>query len=212
VKHVDSDALSQVNKALGLMGADPSSETVFNDKTLVQSFDTVASARRGRTFAQSTGIFTGALRTVHAGAGTLQCTTNPFDVAVGALGAYPVPIPMGFDVWLIAAFANQISGTGTFTGALRIRPAAASQGFGVDDSAVAVVSQGRYVVAFWDTIVDQTNEFGQKEDGNPMQKIGLRLPRGTVLRFSSTASALATFECNVIVGVFPVGLGQDILA
>jgi len=210
MKSVDSQALGIVNRALGLTGAG-APLTEFLDGTVDQTLDIGQLVRRGRTQVGSDGIYFGLLTNVHSGAGTLSSFTNPYDVPTGAIAPYPVPMPPGFDIWLLSANVRQESGTGTLTAALSYDFPILAQGWGVDDSGVAVARADPFVLAFWDSVITETDEFGITEQGNPWVPIGLRLRRNSSLLFSSTASALATFDCQMIIGVFPVSLGQDIL-
>jgi len=212
MKRVDSQALVFANRALGISGTGPSGPTEFVDGTLDQVIDVASIVRRGRTFAGTSGVFTGLLQTVHAGAGTLGTAVNIYNVATGGIAPFPSPIPASFDVWLLSATTRFRSGTGTFEGVLEIDYPASSQGFGVDDSGVAVVGVNASVVAWWDAINLVNTTFGVLNGARgPYAHLGIRLPHhpDTRLVFRSIASALATFDCQVILGVFPVALGQD---
>jgi len=213
VKVVDSDALGEVTKALGLTGKG-AGITEFLDGQLDQTLDVAPIVRRGRTQAGSQGIYTAALRNVHAGAGNLSTAVNPFDITVGALPPYPAPMPAQFDVWLIGAGVQRVSGTGTLAAGIFVRQGdAAGQGFGEDDSGVAVVSSRSTALAFWDSTVTELTTFALQNGSNPYQAINMRLRRPvTTVTFSSTASALATFEATLLIGVFPLSLGQDLVA
>ncbi len=213
MKTVDSQALAIVNRALGLSGAG-ASLTEFLDGSVDQTLDIGELVRRGRTIAKSQGIFMGLLRNIHAGSGTLTSSFPPYTGGTGAILPWPSPMPLGFDVWVIGAFVRQLSGSGTFTGSLIIDPNTTNLGWGVDDGGAAVSAAARIPLAFWDSVVTQTDEIALMEDGQPWAKIGMRLFRlnrnDVRLMFSSTASALATFDCFIMLGVFPVGLGQDV--
>lgn len=211
MKTVDSDALGVISKALGLTGAG-SPITEFLDGQLDQVLDVGPVVRRGRTQAGSEGIYNGIMRTVHAGAGELNVTLRPYEVATGGIAPYPVPMPAQFDVWLLNASLRRVSGTGTVTADLAIRYAASQQGWGVDDSGNAIVISEEKVVAYWDTIIATMGvEFVNSINGGPLVRIGLRLPRHVDNRFvlRVNASALATYDCQITTGVFPIALGQD---
>jgi len=210
MKRVDSAALSEVDRALGITGQS-SGITEFADKDLTQVYDVARSVRRGRTIAGGTGIFTAQLTHVHTGAGDLFVSVNPYDVAVGAIAPYPTPMPRQFDIWLLGASVEQQSGSGTFVGLLQASQP--FQGFGVNDSGVAVVRNQALSLALWDSVVTVSDEVGLTEAGQPWVPIRMRLARSPVTEiiFRSTASAVATFHCQILLGVFPVGLGQDVL-
>lgn len=214
MKTVDSQALEVVNRALGLSGVG-APLTEFLDGILNQSLDVTALVRRGRTIALSTGIFYGLLRNNHTAANTQTSRFEPYIGGTGAVLPYPSPLGRGFDFWVLAAITRQLSGSGTFTGALFIDPNTTLLGWGVDEAGAAVSAAARLPLAYWDSVVTQTDEFGLMENGQPWARIGLRLPRlnrnDVGLVFSSTSSAAAVFDCYIILGVFPVGLGQDVL-
>lgn len=204
-------ALDNVRKQLGATGpGDPAVRLL--DTEVVQTFDVEASARRGGTQAGTSGLYYPVIRNVHAGSGTLNTAVDFYTNEIGIIAPWPAPMPAEFDIWLLAAAVRQVSGTGTFTGALLVDYRQASQGFGVDDSGVAVVASELRVLAFWDSLITQNREFGLRDGANPRARLGIRLPRfGTALSFSSTASTVASFDLQLDLGVFPVGLGQDAL-
>lgn len=214
MKRVESDALDIVARAFGLTGEGTPGPTEFLDKELVQVVDVVPAIRRGRTQAGTAGTYWGVLRNIHGAADTQTSVIIPYDIATGAIAPFPAPMPRGFDIWLLAAAVDQLSGTGTFTGALFISTVG-SQGFGIDSASAAVVVTTPLVLAHWDSVITQTHTFGLQESGNPWVRLGMRLPRNdasdAALTFSSTSSAIATFDLYLLIGVFPTALGQDML-
>ena len=208
-KLVDTDALGLVQRSLGLSGKG-AQETEFLDGILDQTLDVGPLIRRGRTQADTGGLYTGALRNIHPGAGTLTSTMDPYDAVVGAVEPYPVPVPPEFDYWIIDAGVTRVTGGGSLTASLLLLSDSASQGWGIDDSGVAVAVNAVRPVAFWDSIVVQTIAFALQNGASPLQQIGVRLRRGDRLRFSSTANSLSTYDCVITMGLFPVAMGQDI--
>jgi len=212
LKTVDSQALGIVNRALGLTGVG-APLTEFLDGQLDQVLDVGSLVRRGRTLAGSGGMFFGLLRNIHAAANSQVSEIQPYFPNGAEIDPYPNRVPLGFDVWVLAATVEQLSGTGTFTGALFMDPAANSQGWGIDQAGAAVTGDRPMPLAFWDSVVAQDRTIALQEDGSPWVRIGMRLMRNaqsnTGLRFSSTSSALATFDCYILLGFFPIGLGQD---
>jgi len=208
VQRVDSDALGIITRALGITGRG-SAITEFLDGQLEQVFDVAPAIRRGRTLAGSEGIFTGLLQNVHTGATSLISQMRPFNATVGAIAPYPVPVPLQFDIWLLGAGLRLISGSGTLSAILDLEYEL--QGWGIDDSGVAVVATRAIVLANWDTVVTEGIAFGLQVNGGPYMNIGLRLPRSSDTRFTfrTTSSATSTWECQVILGLFPTSLGQD---
>ena len=212
VKRIDSQALGTLNKALGLTGAG-SPLTELADGVVDQVVSVNEIARRSRTLNQQFGgIFTAILRNNHAGIGSLTATLNPFDLpAALVFPPFPQPIPDTFDLWLLACNVS-IVGAGTHTSALFINFPAANMGFSITNAggqvAAAVTSQ---CVAFFDTVVTENVIFATTPQGLPQVLIGQRLPRDplTQLVFASTSSLAQTFDMRLMLGLFPVGLGQD---
>jgi len=212
MQKIDSDALGIITKALGLAGAG-AQITEFADGLLNQGLDIAPLIRRGRTQGVTGGWYYGIMRNVHTDAETLETIVDPFNVGTAAVAPYPPIIDTSqFDVWLIGAGVRQDTGAGTLTARLAIDPRASSQGWGITDGDVVITDADNFAVAFWDSVITQTDEFALTEAGQPLVNFGLRLPSACTLRFSSTSSLTATFTCKVLLGVFPIGLGQDILA
>lgn len=208
MKKIDSQALDILKQAFGLSGA-TSPVTELTDGVVDQVIDVRPIVRRSRTQAQTEGLYTGVLRNVHPGADSRTATLNPYNAGATANPPYPAPMPRGFDIWLLSAFLTQLSGSGTLSAALRVIVPATKMGLDTLGAPVAATMN----TALWDSIVAEGVatvgvKSGQTET---MQKIGIRLPRSpdTQLSFGSTSGAAATFDCFVILGVFPVGLGQD---
>ncbi len=209
MKKIDSQMLESLNKALGLSGVG-SPVTELTDGIVDQVIDVGPIVRRSRTQANTAGVYTALIRNVHGAGNSLSAGIAPFLGAAAALEPYPSPMPAGFDVWLLSSVVTQSAGTGTVSAALRVDVPARLMGLSSLGASVGAAMN----VAFWDTIVDESILFAIKSNQTePVQKIGLRLPRdpATQLVFSSTSSAAATFDCLMMLGVFPVGLGQDVI-
>jgi len=75
-------------------------------------------------------------------------------------------------------------------------------------------------LAFWDAITTAfaADNFGTLADGKAYAPIGVRIPRhittatitGARLKFTTASSAAAEFETQVVLGMFPITLGQDL--
>ena len=213
MKQIDSDALGIINRALGITGAG-AAITQLMDGSVSQVLDVTAAVRRGRTIQPMQGVFTAILRNVHGAANTLVTTWSPYAGGTGTRPPWPDPVPTQFDVWLLQASTRQISGGGTFRGALFINYDGIQQGFGADDSGVAVVASFPHPIINWDGTATNTHTIGIEDGKLPALPAAIRLPRanapGTQLVFSSTSSAIATFDVQLVVGLFPVTLGQDV--
>ncbi len=211
MKKIDSQALDILNKALGLPGTGGSPITELTDGVVDQVIDVSQIIRRSRTQAATTGIYTALLRNVHTDAQSLSTLLQPYAPVPGTNRApYPLIMPPGFEVWVLTAVLTQLSGGGTLSAALRINCPGTIMGLTTTGGAEVATMN----VALWDAVVAENTTFGiASAVDQPMQRIGMRLPRAplTQLIFSSTSSLTATFDCFVTLGVFPVALGQDVL-
>ena len=208
---IDSQALEEARRILGLGGSGSGAAagvTEYDDGLLQQVFDTVPVIRRGRTIAGSEGIFAAAFANVHVG-GTetsIDTTTEPFNEAAAAAG-FPSPIPRGLDLWLLKSFFT-ISTAGVFNdGMLRVTYPAAIAGFGllaVDLPYAIYNAEVSAVGVIWG---------GSSLQGTDLVVQGrpLRLHRQNRLELSTRAQSAVTVTCNLLLGLFPASLGQDIV-
>ncbi len=213
MRRVNSEALVLVQRALGISGVSIG-ETEFMDDQLDQTVDVSRLIRRGRTQAGTGGLYYGLLENVHTDAETVESIIAPYLTPTGSNPPYPSPMLSSFDIWVLGAHVSRVSGTGTLSAALFIIPTSTVQGWGIDDGGTAVgAAVPSTPLALWDAVQTNTRTYGIKEDGQPFQRIGLRLIRGarnaTQLRFSSTSSLTSTYRCHILLGVFPIGLEQD---
>jgi len=212
VKQVDSDALGIVNRALGLSGRGDD-KTELTDGILEQGVDVAPMIRRGRTLQPSEGIFYGIFHNVHAGADTQSATINPYrPEELLRVAPYPAVVPAQFDLWLLYATVLRQAGTGTATALLDMQLSGQTQGWGVRMDGGAEVQVPRHPLAFWDTTIASTYTFLTTVGvSQPAVKLGYRFPRtgNPDLRFFSSSSAAATWQCAIVMGLFPVSMGQD---
>ena len=215
VKIIDSQALGDLNKSLGLTGKG-AGETELLDGTVEQVIDIGATARRGGTLAGTQGIFRCVMRNIHAAAGDVFSSWQPYAAAdPGIIAPFPSPLPDTFDFWLLGASIERISGSGVLNGAV-LRLTNVQQGFGIDSAAAAVVSTAVFHIAFWDSLVGTIDPpFGLTEGGQPYVNINMRIPRkGAIaspfLSWGTDSDNTATYDLLLLCGVFPVGLGQDV--
>ena len=220
MKKVTSQALHTMNRTLGLAGSG-APVTELLDGELVQQLDANPYIRRGMTISNE-GIYTTALRAIDLVGGVVtNVSTNPYRPAVGNINGYPAQVPESLDVWVLGAQVTSIAGGTPSTSALFVNYDARQQGIGVDSTGAAVISSIQEVIMFWDLSRNQGFRFmAQNRGGAPGTNVPLirpfRLARGfgapgTQLTFSSTSALAATWECQVLLGLFPAGLGQDVI-
>lgn len=216
-KVINSAYLEPLNKALGLAGAGDS-QTELLDGTVDQVLDVGQIARRGGTLAGTTGVFRVILRVINAGTGTVITSYQPYEPGeTGLVAPYPNPVPDLFDLWLIGASIERVSGTGTLNAA-RLQLTNIQIGFGIDSVGVsAAASTSVITLASWDSISAAIEpRYGLSQLANPFQKIGLRIPKkGAIaspfLSFAvNVTAAAATFDGVLLIGILPAALGQDL--
>lgn len=210
---IDSDALSLVNRVLGIAGTLPGT-TLLDDSNVSQILSLNDIIRRGRTIGVTQGWYYGVLETLHSGAGQEAASIDPYAPGAAAVDPYPAIVPTGNDVWLIGATVKRSAGSGDLTGGLLIlNPPAVQAGWGIDESDNPISPSAQIALARFtgiDESLSSGSTAGISGDGSSYVRLNLRLARPSTLTWSSEAAAAATFRCIVILGLFPAGLGQDV--
>ena len=214
-KIINSSALEPANKALGIAGSGDS-QTELLDATVDQVLDVGQIARRGGTLAGTEGVFRVVLRTNHTDVETVATSFQPYSPGTGVVAPYPDPVPDGFDIWLLATSLERVSGGGSISAA-ELRLTNVQQGFGVDDAGVAVVSTSVFHLTFWDALEGgMSPAFGNiVNQAKSFQKVGIRIPRKGAIAspfivFSAASTGSVVIDALMLLGIFPVSLGQDI--
>lgn len=220
MKSIDSEALSLLNRSLGLAGSG-SQRTELEDGHVTQVLDIIPVARRGLTPPGTGGIFTALYSFSHgAGVTSESVTVDPYNIAAAtAPNQWPTPVPQGMDVWLLGMAGNIFSGTaGNFTSAgsylhglwdevaWSVDETGAYQGPGV----VAPV----YTLAYWDTQTNFDAAFSVLFNSTNLQsfyQLGRRIRRGETVQLISLAANAVGVQFNLMLGLFPEGFGQDAL-
>jgi len=210
---VHGQALVPVNDILGTTGAG-AGNTFLNDGVLDQVLAVNDIVRRGRTQGSTEGQYLGLLRNNHTDAEAVSSTVNPYTVSVGRVPPYP-SLPANsmekFDIYLLDAIMRRESGSGTIEATLFINDLDVFMGWGVDDAGLAVTQIRSRILAAWDTItVFSSDAVGLQGNEMPVARIGQRLTRGSSLIFLTESSATSVYDCIMTLGIFPVGLGQDV--
>jgi len=210
---VTNSLLRIVQKMIG--GSGSTGPTVLDDGHITQVMNVVPEiARRGLSVGNIGGWFVGVLRNIHSGADAEQSSILPYAPGAFNTGAYPSPVPAGFDIWLLGVCGIRSTGVGDLTGAhMGINPPTSSQGFGVNDLGVAVVTTPIMTVARFDVLDEAVTISGGvmiTEQGLTYQPVNIRLARGNTLVFNSESAGAAEFDALFLMGLFPEGLGQDV--
>jgi len=209
VQDVTSDALIEVSRSLGLTQQPGLPSPVqFASKILDQVFVVNESARRGRTLIGSEGIFNVQFTNVHVGAGLIQTTVDPYRPDTDANPPYLGIIPTGFDFWLIGATDATLSGFAQYDNSvlLEVMPSASRAFIGAGEATIPIAAWTTPEIQF----VGLNTFHPSIGSGLLYTPLGIRIPRGTVLRYASISTGIATYVCQCIAGLFPSALGQDV--
>jgi len=211
--------LSPIRTLIGI-GQGNVTPTVLDDDSVSLTLPVVPEIARRGLSAGSGGIFQGILENVHSAADDEHSEITPYAAGVDAIFHFPPVVPADFDLWLLRANVVRVTGAGTLPGAtLKLRAPLANTptlGFGRDDAGDPVTNNSQYMLAFWDTLFTGAAGIAatgfNSVSGEVDMKINLRLPRGCLLSFDTTsATASATFRLIMYLGLFPAGLGQDVV-
>jgi len=164
------------------------------------------------------GLFQGVMENVHSAADSEVSTYRPYEgvvagstTIVGGAPGFPLPVPTGWDLWLLGMSLSRTSGAGTVVAMLALN--GDQLGWGIDDAGAAVTSTPNFHVARFTSIVaDAAGEaYGIDAQGNPFVNINKRLPRSMTLQLHSTSDAAATIQASLLMGIFPESMGQDVV-
>jgi len=212
---ISNNLLAAVQALIG--GATGSGITVLEDDSVTQTLPIVPEiARRSLAIGNIGGWVLAVLENVHSGADFEQSSINLYNPAAAAIRPpYPGPVPLNTDVWMLGCSLIRNSGAGGLTGGLLgLNPPTLSQGLGIDDAGVALITTPIMTLAHFvgvDETLSSGNAFGETDQGLTYVPINLRIPRGGTLVFSSEAAAAAEFQLLVVLGLFPAGMGQDVV-
>jgi len=200
-----------------LIGIAPSgSPTVLDDDSVSLTFPVIPDiARRSLSSLPTGGYFVGILENIHSGADDESSTIDPYSARADAVAPYPADINAEFDLWLLTVSGRRSSGAGGLTSGLASMTTPIHvQGWGRDDSGSSLIENPRIMWAEFDAI-STLSAFSQEpmitEAGEILVKVGMRIPRGALISFHSTSAAAAEFQMIYTLGLFPAGLGQDVI-
>lgn len=225
MKQLDSNALGFVDRALGLAGAG-SQQTELEDGLVAQTLDVrnlVARSRSPIRHGQKWAV----LQNVHVGTTDQVSAIDPYFQGTIPIAPYlevwnwPVPVPVGFDIWYLGSTCRVVTGTG-FTegyfgmvgGMVGPNPAGA---FGYTHSGTGITNAAiRYPLQSWsgETVVAAQTFANAISTGQQIYSTGqngVRIPRDATLEFRSRSSGNITVQVTALVGLFPQALGQDVI-
>jgi len=212
VASIDSGALLVLNQILGIAGAGGGSLTDLDTGRLDQVINVNDIVRRSRSLVGTDGITLMIHENVHTDAENLTSTVEPYNPGtVLSIPPYPSTVPRGFDFWMLAAAVRVTGGTasGLADALLTIGYGARVVGLAVDDGGGAPASPSSSItLGFWDSATALGQ--GQRENGDVMLPLGIRLPRGASVAFFSASTVTVSVQLQTICALLPAALGQDV--
>jgi len=214
MRPINSNALGDVWRSLGITGAG-SQGTEFDDGVLQQNLTVNEMVRRSRTLAGSSGLFTLKLINEHAAAGDLTVDIDPYEPGEAFVnGVYPPSVPQGFDIWILDAVvtSSRVVAGDSFV----ITLGSSSSGIGKNDDGttpsvgidqIVYVAEGTVLRSTWNVATDIL-QHGNRHINRRIARHGLLT---NAITFWSTATFVGATDhfCAIILGMFPVGMGQD---
>lgn len=216
MSRITNSLLKIVQDLIG--GSGGSGITTLDDESVAQVLPIVPEiARRSLTIGNVGGIFTAVLENVHSGADFEQSSVTVYSpTAAARIPPYPRVVGKNFDIWLLGCSLVRSVGTGGLTaGRCGWNPSVETQGLGIDDAGASVIATPIIGLAMFTSInadLSGVEGLGVTDQGLAYQPINLRLSKRATLVFSSEAAAAAEFQLICVMGLFPAGMGQDVVA
>jgi len=225
---MNSQALVLLDRILGLSGPGGEQYTTLDDGNVQQVLEISEVARRSLTPAGSSGLFTIIARNTSTVVSALHSQDiDPYNLAAeltltADTNGWPVPVGRGFDVWLIGASMWSGYAANIDFGQLNMlmpESATAIYQHQTDNATpVQATDTSTHQLVVWDTPLDEDVMPGATdmrtwatENGTIYVPFNMRLVRGVKLNWITYFNAVtATAYVNLIMGIFPEGLGQDI--
>lgn len=210
MQEVDSAALHAVSKSLGL-STPGGQRTDFDDENLQQVLDVGPLIRRGRALGARGGAFSAYVVNTHPAADTQTTNLDVYKLATPTQGAgWPSPVPEGYDAWLVGSQALQ-SGAIMTAAMLRIVYPSESQIYGAAGPMNMVLRT--YLTTVLASVTIGSVLYGRSiGDGQIGRTHAIRIPRGATVTWQSISNAAGDISAILQLGLFPAGLGQDLIA
>jgi len=220
MRPVNSQVLQDIARILQLTGSSSGSQqTEFEDGILQQVIDVAGMVRRGGTLADTQGIFTARIVNDHLGSDTIDAQVNPYEGTdlAGALAfidsTWPSPIPRGFDIWILNAWAIT-NAANLSAGTLGILYDVNAMAWRTDDT-TGIAQQ--HMLAIWNNTMNSGGDLylSNAIDGAlpafVTQPTRLRRSAEPRVRFRTVKSdaGAGAATLHLTLGLFPSGLGQD---
>jgi len=215
VSIVKNPILLPLQKLIGI--APRPKPVILDDDTVSLTLPMVPDiTRRSRSSLPTGGMFSAILRNDHAAGDDENSSIDPYNPGDSAVAPYPATVDPGFDVWLLGLCGQMSSGSSDLltAGFVELSVPAHMQGFGQEDDGSALALSPNYNIALF-TGVDTTGPGNPPlllaVSGQPWLTLNMRLARGQRIVWATTSSAAADFDLQLLIGLFPEGLGQDVV-
>ncbi len=217
MREFDSAGLRQMARILQISTGQPQL-VELQDQVLEQAIDLNPFLRRALVPEGSDGIFHATMLNTHSGSDIIETQVNPY--APGTTFAHPDwnPVDPRFDVWLLGAAGKNITGGGDFGGGqFNLISNALGMAWRNEANAAAMTQ----TVMTWDverTEMNTTFLYSNQNDVLLLWEKG-----GSAMRINRDASTLfsfitekagpgsASFKLFLTLGLFPAGMGQDVI-
>lgn len=213
---IKNPILARIQSLIGSPGA--GTPTVLDDDSVSLTLPIVPAISRRGLAGLSTGMFVGMFECSHVASGELEAgPLDPYAVVstnIVLAGGWPTPVPDGFDVWVLSACGEFSGGTASaFTeSALTIEEPNVHRAWSINQAGASVSGAIVRTVAWWDNIQAALGLVGPLQNtisGQTIMQIGERMRRGSLLSYHSEATGTVETRAQVLMGLFPAGLGQD---
>lgn len=194
----------------------------LDDAVVQQTLDMVPFVRRGGAIQAFDGIFTGTIENDHVGPGATSVTTDidPYNAGGSAFAPFPAEVSREFDVWILGGSAVVSAGAQSITdGFMALISPVAANGFATGGSQISFLQllqtfDNVFVFGTGQAFLAKAASLEPSDSGTILATSipALRVPRGYQIRFSTTAPGVSTYIAQMLIGLFPVGLGQDFRA
>ncbi len=217
MREFDSPALSGLRRILQT-STGPPQIVELQDEIIQQVVDLLPVVRRGLTPGRQGGLFTASILNTHVGSDTITGDVNPYAPSTTFVGnGYPAVVdPQEFDVWLLQAYATEVSGGGDFGGGV-VGLLTDALGMGWRNEANAIAVRQDLMVFNQETDYGGVTHLTDSVSGTTFlnQQGGMVRIGGpaadTRIRFRTVKAGVgaATYKLFMTLGVFPRALGQD---
>lgn len=217
MKELDSVALQLVNKALGLAGGGAQT-TELEDGLVQQVLEVSHLIGRGRA-PITDAIKWCVLETVHGAADDQVAAVDPYftNSTPGSSPNWPVPVPAGFDVWFFGATGRALSGNlddGYLGMVGDMSGEKGDMGFSQNQAGGAATNAAiRYPLQAWNNTTGLAGITFLRVLADSSATAGayrpVRIPRGSTIELRLLSQGAAVLQAYILMGIFPVGLGQD---